>query len=258
MSLLDNVKTDQTINGEKDSVGGYQPKESGLYTCTVSMAYLEVSQGGAGALNLTLKPDDGSSDIRQKLWIMSGNAKGNKNYYEKNGEKFYLPGFNLANSLAFITVGKELSEVDTEEKIVNVYSYESKAEVPTKVEVLMELLDKEVVVGLHKQIVDRKTRQDDGSYQPNGETREENEIDKFFSPDNYMTMTEIQAQATEPGFYNTWNQRWTGVTRDRSTGVNANSGQSGAPAAPSKPSGNANNNDNNSPKSGQSLFAGKQ
>ena len=257
MSLLSNAKSDSNINDEKDTVGGnYGPKESGLYPVTVSMAYLEKSQGGAVAVNLTLKPQDGSGEIRQKLWIVSGDAKGNKNYYEKDGERFYLPGFNTANSLALLTLGKEIGEVDTEEKIVNVWSFDAKAEVPTKVEVLMELLDQEILVGIQKQVVDKQVRQDDGSYAPNGETREQNEIDKFFRLSDRMTTAEIKAGATSPEFCNTWDKKWTGVTRDRTTNASANAGQSGAPAAAA--AANSSGNSGASTGNRSSLFAGSQ
>ena len=252
MSLLNNMKSDNSIKGETDSVGMGGPKESGLYPVTVGMAYLQQSAGGAVGLNLTLKPTDGSAEIRQTLWIASGNAKGNKNYYEKDGERFHLPGFNHANSLALLTLGKEIGDVDTEEKIVNIYSRDAGAEVPTKVEVLMELLDQEILVGLQKQTVDRRQRQDDGSYQPTGETIDVNEIDKFFRASDSMTLAEDRdPDTTQAQFVHTWAKKWEGVTRNRATGATGNQGSAGAPANPAAQGGA-----NNSQRSG--LFPGAQ
>lgn len=66
-----------------------------------------------------------------------------QNYYEdKNGNKNYLPGFIHANALALLTVGQEISGLDTETKVVNAYSAAAKAEVPTKVDMAMDLLGK--------------------------------------------------------------------------------------------------------------------
>lgn len=235
MSLLANLSTDASVTEEKDSVGSSGPLDSGLYNATVSLAYVVKSQGGALGLKLVLKTDAGR-EIRQTLWMTSGTAKGCKNYYEKDGEKFYLPGFNHANSLALLTCGKEISSVDTETKVVNEYSPEAKAEVPTKVEMLMDLLGKEIIVGLIRQTVD-KTKKNDatGIYEPTGETRDENEIDKLFRARDRMTTAEIRAQAETAAFIDTWDAKNTGKTRVKSKGASAASGVPGAPKPASAP-----------------------
>lgn len=240
MSLLKSLATNDSISNEKDSVGGGGPLESGLYNTTVSMAYLSKSKGGALGLVLTLKTEEGK-DIRQTLWMTSGTEKGCKNYYEtKTGEKQYLPGFNIANSLTLLTVGKEISDLETETKVVNVYSAEAKAEVPTKVEVLMDLLNQEVTVGLIKQTVDKTTKNEStGLYEPTGETRDENEIDKLFRTRDRMTTAEIRAQAEEAKFIDTWAAKFTGTVKNKSKGASGTAGApkaaAGAPAAAKKP-----------------------
>lgn len=226
MNMLANLASDDTIDNERDSIGGGGPVESGLYKQTIAMAYLTKSAGEALGLVLTFKNEDGR-EVRQTLWMTSGKAKGCKNYYEKDGKKQYLPGFNLANSLCLLTVGKEISQMETETKVVNVYSYEAKAEVPTKVEVFMDLLGKEIYTGLIKQVVDKTKKNDQTNlYEPTGETREENEIDKFFRASDKMTSAEIRASATEPAFYDAWDAKWTGKTKERAKGA---SGVTGAP-----------------------------
>lgn len=240
MSLLQNLKSDETIAQERDSVGGNGAVESGLYPSVINLAYLTKSGGGAVGLVLAAKVNDGR-EIRQTLWVTSGKDKGGTNYYtDKNGEKQYLPGFNLANSLALLTVGKELSDLGTETKVVNAYSPEARAEVPTKVEMIVDLLGKEIIIGAIKQTVDKTKKNDDtNKYEPTGETREENEIDKFFRSRDRMTTAEIRAQATEATFIDTWDAKWTGKTRDRSTkgaaGVAGAPKAAGAGAAAKKP-----------------------
>lgn len=235
MSLLSNLSTDEKIASEKDSVGGGSYLlESGCYNASVAMAYITKSKGGALGLVLTLKTTEGK-EVRQTLWMTSGTDKGCKNYYEKDGEKFYLPGFNHANSLALLTVGKEISQLDTETKVVNVYSPEAKAEVPTKVEVVMDLLGKDIIVGVIKQIVDKNVKDASGAYVPSGETREENEIDKLFRARDRMTTAEIRAQATEAKFIDTWIEKWAGKTRDKSKGTSGTAGAPKAAAAAKKP-----------------------
>lgn len=239
MSLLANLSTDTTIADEKDSIGN-SVLNSGLYGLTVAMAHINKSAGGALGLVLSLKTADGR-EVRQTLWMTSGTAKGCKNYYEdKQGAKQYLPGFIQANALCLLTVGKEISALDTEVKVIKLYSPEAKAEVPTKVDVLVDLLNKEVIAGIIKQTVD-KTKKDEttGLYVATGETRDENEIDKFFRASDRMTTAEIRAQAEEAVFIDTWEAKWKDKVKDRAKG--AADGLpgvpklGGAPAASKKP-----------------------
>lgn len=241
MNMLATLATDSDIADEKDSIGSSGPLNSGLYPFTVALAYLKKVDSGALSLVLNLKTED-NQDLRQTLWMTSGTAKGCKNYYEdKKGQKQYLPGFIHANALALLTTGKEISQLDTETKVVNLYSYEAKAEVPTKVEVVMDLMGKEILGGVIRQTVDKTANVagpgQPADYQPTGETRDENEIDKFFRARDRMTTSEIRAQATEATFVDTWNQKWEGKTRDRAKGAAA--GLPGVPKLGGAPAGAA-------------------
>lgn len=237
MSLLSTLSTDATVTEEKDSVGSGGPLDSGLYKCSVALAYVTKAASGALGLVLSLKTE-ANREIRQTLWMTSGTAKGGKNYYEKDGEKFYLPGFNHANSLSLLTCGKEISELDTETKVVNVYSAEAKSEVPTKVEMLMDLLGKEIIVGVIRQTVDKTKKNDAGVYEATGETRDENEIDKLFRAKDRMTTAEIRAQAESATFIDTWDAKFTGTVKNKAKGASGTAGApkaAGAPAAAKKP-----------------------
>jgi hypothetical protein len=194
---------------------------------TIALAYLSKSNGGALALNLHLRTEEGR-EVRQQLWMTSGTAKGGKNFYEKDGQKKYLPGFTLANSLALLTIGKEIGDLATETKVVSLYNFDAKAEVPTKVEMFTELLNKEIYAAIFKQTVDKNVKDSAGNYVPSGETREENEIDKFFRAKDSMTVAEIRAQAGEATFINTWRNKHAGKTRNRAKGAAA-TGTVGAP-----------------------------
>ena len=235
MSILANLTTDSSIANEKDSIGGgSRVIESGIYTFTIQHAYIGKSTGSAISLNLNLKTED-NKELKQQLWITSGTAKGGKNYYiDKNGDKQYLPGFVMANSLCLLTLGKEISELDTEQKVISLYNTEAKAEVPTKVDMLMDLIGKEITAAVFKQIVDKnKKNESTGAYEPTGETREENELDKFFRASDKKTTAEIRAQAEEATFVHTWEKKYAGQTRDKSKGAGGANGTAGAPKAAS-------------------------
>lgn len=228
---LKNLTSDQSISDEKDSVGGGGVLPSGLYPCTITSAYVTVSDGGATGLVLQAKTSDGRT-IKSTQWMTSGTAKGAKNFYEKDGVKNYLPGFLLSQSLSLLTTGKEISDLDTEQKVIKVYNKDVKAETPTKVDMVMEMLDKEILIGLIRQTVDKTVKDGNGVYVPNGETREENEIDKFFRASDRMTTAEIRGKAEEAVFVDTWSEKWTDKDRNKAKGA---SGQAGAPKPAGSP-----------------------
>lgn len=229
MSLLKQLSSDATIAAEKDSVGGNAALESALYKAKITMAHINKAASGALGLVLNMKTED-NREVRQTLWMSSGDAKGGKNYYEKDGVRSYLPGFTHANALCLLTVGKEVSEMDTETKVIKLYSPEAKAEVPTKVEAVTDLIGQDIIVGLIKQTVDKTAKDANGIYVSTGETKEENEIDKFFRARDRMTTAEIRAEATEAAFADTWENKWAGQVRNKAKGGSGTPGVPGASA----------------------------
>lgn len=228
---------------ERDTVGGASILDSAVYGATITMAYMQKSKeqngkGGALGVFLTFKTDDGKQ-IRQTIYITSGVDKGQKpTYTDKDGVEQYLPGYLLMNSLTCLTIGKELhEELDEEDKAVPIYNFEAKADMPTKVPVLMELLHQKVKIGVVKQTVSKK-KLEDGVYVLTGETKDENEIIKFFRYEDGMTTAEILAEKTEATFINDWIAKFEGKTIDKTEkGTPAATGGT-APApktAPAKP-----------------------
>lgn len=242
MSILKNLTTQDDIGGERDSLGGGGVLASGLYPATITLAFLQQAPSEAMALVVHAKTSEGR-DIRQTLWMTSGKAKGCKNYYlDRNDQKQYLPGFVLANSLALLTVGAEIGTLETEDKVVSLYQYEAKAEVPTKVPVFTDLIGQEILIGLIKQTVDKTQKNEaTGEYVPTGETREENEIDKFFRASDRKTTVEIRAQSEKAEFVDAWSDKWTGKDRDRSSKeVKGKAGGAGATGSFGARAGNGN------------------
>jgi len=225
--MFKDLTTDDTIKGESDVLGGFKVYDSGVYTAKIELAYAQKSPKGAMGLHLVFKMPD-SSEMRNTLYVTSGDLKGNKNYYENSqGEKNYLPGFNQANALCLLTVEKSLSELDTEEKVINLYSPETKSEIPTKVQMLTDLLGKEITLGLLKQTTNKNVKDADGKYQPTAEIREENEIDKMFRAIDGLTKVEIDAKETDPKFLQKWKKKWEGKVKDKTTKT---AGTAGAPS----------------------------
>ena len=238
--MFENLQRDATIEDEKDFIGGNGPLDTDAYTFAIEMAYMDKSSGGAMSLNLHLKSAEGLL-LRQTIYVTSGDVKGNRNYYmvrkqgQETGERRYLPGFNTGNAICLLTIGKELSQMVPEEKTINLYDFEQKKDVPKQKDVLMELLGKEIDLGIMKQIVDKKEKVGN-EYVATGETRAENEIDKVFRTSDGFTVAEVTAQATEATFRQKWVDKNKGQVRDKSTATKTDTGATaglpGAAAAP--------------------------
>jgi hypothetical protein len=239
---LSNLQTNDDIAIDNDYVGGFKVLDSGVYHITVELAYVTVSQGGAMALNIVAKTAEGAK-LSQQLYMTSGTAKGGKNTYtDKNGAPQYLPGFVAANTLSLLTTGKEIGQLAAEKKVINLYDYDAKKDLPTTVDMFVDLIGMEVKAGVEKQVVDKNAKNDAGVYVPTGETREQNELVKFFRVRDNMSVTEIQAQATEAVYIDVWTDQNEGVTKQKAKGATTGS----TPGAPAKAAGA------NAPKS---LFA---
>lgn len=230
MSMFDLGK-DVVEEAESDVLGGRGPLESGLYDFIIKAAYITKSGGGAMAVNLELAA--GPQTMNQTIYISSGDAKGNKfSYTDKEGTEKPLPGYSQINNLCLLACGKKLRELDPETKTLSLYNYDQKKDIPTEVPVIMELLDQEITAGVLKILEDKRKKNDQtGNYEPTGETRELNEIDKWFRTKDQLTVAEILAESTEAAFAGKWSDKNSGVTRDKSTGVKGNTGTAGAPAA---------------------------
>jgi hypothetical protein len=242
MNMLTALKTDNSIETEKDSLGGGSYLvDSDIYAATVKTAYVKQSDGGAYSLVIDLV-GDANENISETLWMTSGTTKGCKNYYmvkdrvtkKETGEKAYLPGFLIANSLALLTVGKELSELETEDKVIPVWDGAASKAVPTKVNMVTALVGQRILAGVLKKTVDKTAKNEStGKYEPTGETRDVNEVDKLFRERDGMTVAEILAEATEPTFKGLWLDKNKGKVINTAKGASASAAGvvAGAPSA---------------------------
>ena len=228
MSLFKNLAVDLTIQADKDVLGGskFGAWESGVYDTVIELAYVDESKGGAMNINFVFKTAEGK-ELRQHIYVTSGKEKGQTNYYtDKDGNKKYLPGFTQANDLCLLSAGEALSDIETETKTISLYSSEQKKEVPTKKEVLVDLIGKEVTLGVVKVIEDK--------YNKPGETRTINDISKVFRTSDHLTANEIRSEETEATFYAAWKEKNTGIVINKA-GKNAAAAAGSATAdAPKK------------------------
>lgn len=153
--LLNELNITADIEGaDEDFIasGGDFSLPTGAYPMTVSLAYLGESTGGAMNVTCWFKEVGGKRQHRETFYVTSGKAKGRKNtYVDKNsGKKRLLPGMEAMNQLATITTGNPLAMQTPETKIVKLYDFDAREELPKEVPVLTDLINKEVLVLITK------------------------------------------------------------------------------------------------------------
>ncbi len=221
MSLLGGLNKDESIERSADSVG-FSALESDVYQGTIKQAYGIESDGGAKGIALELDLD--GRTYKETIYFTSGKEKGQKPYYEtKNGKKVFLPGYQTLDDLCAVTTEQYLASQETEEKKVKVYNRDANKELPTDVEVLVDLIGKKVQVGIIKTLENKWVKGVKTS-----DTVEKNSIDKVFNEDGF-TLNELLAEAEEAEFINTWLDKNKGVTKDNSKSVAGSSGSEGSP-----------------------------
>ena len=225
MALFDKLTT-QGLEESQDRLGGFSPLETDIYTGTIKAMYAGHSQGGA--MSVTLLADINGKEYRETLYVT--NKKGENFFLNKDDKtkKVPLPGFTIVDDICLIVTGKPLSEQESEEKVINIYDYDLKKEVPKSVPMLTELLNQKITLGIVKQIENKNVKQGD-EYVPSSESREINIIDKVFHPEMKMTVAEARNGQDEPKFYNAWAERNKDVTRDKRTIKDNAGGNAGSP-----------------------------
>jgi len=236
MSVFGNL-TNDGLEETNDRLGGFNVRDTGAYEATIKVAYAGQSAGGARNVTLVVNLPDG--EYSETIYVT--NKKGENWFLNQNdkSKKVPLPGFTTIDDICLVTTGKPLSEQDSEEKVVKVYDYDEKKELPKSVPVLTELTGKPVILGILKSVVDKNVKNDStGEYEPTGETRDENVIEKVFHDPSKMTVVEARQGATEPVFFEKWLSKNKGIVRNKAKGADGKGTQSGRPGGGAPQSGN--------------------
>lgn len=237
-----NTLDTQGLEAAGDRLGGGGTVDSDAYGAVITQAYAGESSGGAKSMTFHFKLDN-DREFRETVYVTSGKEKGQKNYYERDGKKHPMPGFTTANDIALLATGVGLGEQTFEEKVVKIYDFDAKAELPQKVMVATSLLGKRVKLGILKEVVDKTKKNDStGNYDPTGETREQNVINKVFHDASGQTVSEL-TQSRDPNaageFLGKWLDKNKGHVVNKATGAAGTAGVPGqnrpAPTAGTAP-----------------------
>lgn len=203
--------------------------DTGIYKGILNIAYLTQSEGGATAVNLQFTSETGIN-YRQTIYI--SNKAGDLFYKDKrSGKNMPLPGYSIVNNICLLATGKGLTELDDEAKMVNVYNFDLRKDVPTSVPVITDLINKPITLAIQKQIVDKNIKNDAGIYVPSGETREENEIVNSFQAETNLSVDEIKAEVDTAEFMDKWESKNKGKVRNRAKGATSTGSKQGVPKA---------------------------
>lgn len=234
MGMFGNL-TNEGLEETQDRLGGFQPLPTDGYDMKIKVAYGGKSSGGAQYVHI--EGDINGREYRETIYVT--NRKG-ENYFlnqSDKSKKVALPGFTIVDEICLVTTDQPLAAQPTEEKIVNIYDFDQKKDVPTSVPVLTALTDKMVTLGIGQQLENKSEKDSAGNYQAIPDTRTVNVIEKVFHYETKITVPEARANKA-PEFYQAWVDRNRGQVRDKRTikegGDAGSSGRpGGAPAAAS-------------------------
>lgn len=223
MSMFANLADQQKdAEKEKDVLGGRRPMlPTDAYGAKIEVVYATKSSGGANALNFVFKVGD--QTFRSTQYITS--KKGESFYMTKDNKKAPLPGYALANALTKLAAGKEIPALVFEDKIVKIYDFDAKKEVPTTLPVAVELSGLDIEIGIELVLQNKRAKDQAGNYVDTPETKEVNEWTRVFHPVSGQTSSEYDAQRPAE-FKAAWLAKFKGVVRDET-----NKALKAAPAA---------------------------
>jgi hypothetical protein len=237
MSTIFGNLTTEGLEESQDRLGGFRTFESGAYTGTIKAAYAGKSANSV-AQSITVILDTESGEYRETFWITN---KSGENFFrnkQDNAKKVPLPGFQIVDDLCWVTTNKALSQQATEDKVMNVYDANAKAELPKSVPMLVDLLGKKVTLGILKEVRNKQVKNSNGEYVDTDESREENVTDKVFHFPSNLTVVEARQGARQASFFGAWVKEKVGKTRDRRSNkdgaANGQNGRAGRPGVPPK------------------------
>lgn len=200
--------------------GGFQARASGAYDFKIKAFY--AGQADSGARNVSIIVEDGAGEYRETIYVTN---KAGENWFlnkDDKTKKVPLPGFTTIDDICQVTVGKALADLAWEEKVIKLYDFDAKKELPKSVMMATEMLGQPVTLGLIQTLKNKGVKQDDGTYKDGPEERTEVSVNKVFHTETRMTTAEARAGKGQAEFYDAW------VARNKDTVVDKRTIKDGA------------------------------
>lgn len=205
---LSNLKVAEGVKVQKvvDRVGGSSAIPSGIYKMKLEYLYSDVAKSGAIMMYGQAILEDGTK-YRISECVASGDAKGNKVTYTKDGIEHYLPGYTTINNICLLTVGEPIDSCQEEEKVLDLYDSELQKTASRKVMCIKGIAKIDINLGIMREIVNKQVKSGDkgNKYINTNETRTINTINCVFRGNDNLTVIEIKAGAETSKFFDVWN-----------------------------------------------------
>ena len=237
--LFGNLTTEGTEKVEDRLGGGRHLFNTGLYeNARVKLAYAGAYDSGAKYVTVIFDIDGQELEISETITNKQG-----QNTYEKDGKKNQLPGFVTINDLCLTITGQELSDQDSEERQIEIWSFEEKKKVRQARDVLVDFLDKPCSLAVRKILKNKqKKNESTGKYEDIADEITVNDVAKSFHVESRRTVSEIKNGKDDAVFIDQWSEKWApggeGKLIDQRTIKEGGKGGSGS-GAPPKSSGAA-------------------
>jgi len=179
MGMFGNFKT-EGIEASKDSLGGFNKLPSGIYEGTIKTLFVRKLASGTYQAN-----------------------KEGKNYSEFNGKKRFRAGYTIVNDITLVTTGKNLYEIEPEDRTFKIYDFDAKEEVPTSVPTIVECMGEGIALAITLTKEFKRKQDDSGEWVDTDETVEINKIAKVFYPKDMATVNERNSNA-DVSFAEAW------------------------------------------------------
>lgn len=227
--LFGNLTTEGTEKVEDRLGGGRHVFNTDLYEDKrCKMMYMGKYPSGAMYITAIFDIDGQELEITETITNKQG-----QNTYEKDGKKNQLPGFVTINDLCLTITGQELSDQDTEERQIEIWSYEEKKKVRQARDVLVDTIDKPVSLAVRKILKNKQKKDDKGDYKDIADEITVNDVYKSFHVESRRTVAEIKNGKEDAEFIDAWKEKWAGKEIDQRSIKDGKGGgaASGAPKA---------------------------
>ena len=231
-NIFGNLTNDGLEEAQDRLGGGYQALETDAYPAIITMAY--AGQAASGARSVTVHAKINDTDYRETIYIT--NKKGENFFLNKddNTKKVPLPGFTTINDICLVGTGAPLCDQATEDKLVKIWDKDERKEVPKSVPVLVDLIGKEVGLGILNSLTDVNEKVGN-DYVPTGKTRNENNIEKVYDLGTRMTVVEAVNGMESGVFMDAWVERNKSQVRDKTSKAGGQGAKTGKPGSSNPP-----------------------
>lgn len=196
---LDILKLDAgvEVEADTDTLGGGGVQSTDVYALTCEYMYLDQTQSGALMAMGSFKTEAGVS-IRFSECIMSKKSGTLKATYtdKRSNKEVPLPGYSkvlhLAQAMGLDV--QDLSGLTAEKKILKLYDFEQKKELPQEKNVITDFTGKRIQAAIYEVVETKMAKDGEGNYTvPTSEERKLNTFDKWFTAEG-RTIEEVNAE----------------------------------------------------------------